>query len=127
MVAAGIHVDRSGAGVVVEVYPGASLRRWGLDTAGYRTATVARERLVTALEVDAPWLDITGFHEIMVESGDAFDAVIAALAARASWLGLCEAPPPEHTALARREGWIALPDGMLAALISSRGDGAKSP
>ena len=127
MVAEGIHVDRSGTGVVVEVYPGASLRRWGLDTSGYRTETRARARLVTALEADAPWLDVAGFQELIISSADALDAVIAALAARASWLGLCAGPPPEYSAVARREGWIALPDGLLAALIPPRVDGAKSP
>ena len=118
MLAAGIHVDRSGAGAVVEVYPGASLRRWGLDTSGYRTDTGSRERLLCALEVAAPWLHLAGFRPLIIESGDAFDAVIAALAARASWLGLCEAPPPEYAALARHEGWIALPDGALDALLA---------
>lgn len=38
----GIEVDRSGAGAVVEVYPGASLRLWQLPTAGYRTDPAAR-------------------------------------------------------------------------------------
>jgi hypothetical protein len=34
--ASGRPVDRSGSGHVVEVYPAASLRRWGLDHPGYK-------------------------------------------------------------------------------------------
>jgi hypothetical protein len=70
---AGVEVDRSGAGLAVEVYPGAS--------------------------------------------ADAFDAVIAALAARNAALGAYSLPPAELTGRAGREGWIALPTGGIDDLV----------
>ena len=52
--------DRSGAGVVVEVYPAAAMRRWGLATAGYKAdraqAIPALSALVDALREAAPGL-----------------------------------------------------------------------
>jgi len=52
------------------------------------------------------------------ESNDCFDALIAALVARASALGLCEEIPGELLETAEREGWIALPlVGSLERLI----------
>ncbi|WP_286793354.1 hypothetical protein [Microbacterium sp. UBA3394] len=57
----------------------------------------------------------------MVSSGDALDAVVAALAARAALLGRFDAPAPEHQERAEREGWIALPAGGLVDLISPAG------
>ncbi|MCS5720049.1 DUF429 domain-containing protein [Herbiconiux sp. CPCC 205763] len=113
---AGIDVDRSGSGRVVEVYPGASLRLWGFDTSGYRTDADSRRRVLTLLSTEAPWLDLAGFADLMVVSGDAFDAVIAALAARSAALGLYEPPASGVLEQARREGWIALPTGALRDL-----------
>lgn len=115
---AGFDVDRSGSGRVAEVYPGAGLRLWGLDTAGYRVDAEARRRLLGRLTGEAHWLDLAGFEERMIASGDAFDAVVAALEARASALGRATAPPPEHLAQARREGWIALPTVPLRDLAN---------
>ena len=116
--ARGVAVDRSGSGVVVEIYPGASLRLWGFDTTGYRVSAAARELLLTRVLDAAPWLDLQGHAELMVRSGDAFDAVIAALASRSAALGHYEPPPAQHLARARREGWTALPTTPLAALIA---------
>jgi predicted nuclease with RNAse H fold len=104
-----LDVDRSGAGVVVEVYPGATLRQWGIDTTSYRTERHARSRLVDELQQRARWLDLGPFREELIASADAVDAVVAALSARASALGLCRRPPAEFEQLARVEGWIALP------------------
>ena len=119
MNSAGLDVDRSGSGTMVEVYPGASLRQWGFDTTGYRVSLDARPRLVALLRERAAWLEIGGFAELMMKSADALDAVVAALAARASAVGICPPPPPEHALLARTEGWIALPPvGSLTALVS---------
>jgi predicted nuclease with RNAse H fold len=114
--ARGVDVDRSGRGVVVEIYPGASLRLWGFDTAGYRVSAEARESLLAQVLDAAPWLDLNGHADLMVRSGDAFDAVIAALASRSAVLGHSDAPRPEQLARARREGWVALPTQPLAAL-----------
>lgn len=114
--ARGVQVDRSGAGVVVEIYPGASLRLWGFDTTGYRVGAPARELLLAQVLDAAPWLDLQHHAGLMVRSGDAFDAVIAALASRSAALGHYGPPAPEQLARARREGWTALPTAPLAAL-----------
>ncbi|WP_066043073.1 DUF429 domain-containing protein [Herbiconiux solani] len=116
-----LDVDRSGAGLVAEVYPGASLRLWGLDTAGYRTDPDSRRRLLAQLAAAAPWLDLAGQDERMIASGDAFDAVVAALATRSAALGRATAPEEDVLDQARREGWIALPTGALMDLPDAGG------
>jgi hypothetical protein len=113
----GIVIDRSGAGKIVEVYPGASLRLWGLATAGYRASQDVRLQLLEQLQLQAPWFEPGGFSDLMVESCDAFDAVVAALATRSAALGRYEKPAEELIDQARIEGWIALPNGPLGELI----------
>lgn len=115
---AGIDVDRAGSGVVVEVYPGASLRLWGFPTTGYRTASESRSVLLRMIAEAAPWLDLGGSADLMVASADAFDAVIAALAARNAALGGYAPPPPAQLERAGREGWIALPTGSISDLVA---------
>jgi hypothetical protein len=58
LAAAAAPVDRSGAGVVVEVYPAAALKQWGLTYRRYKgTAnTTVRHQLVDTLTAAAPWL-----------------------------------------------------------------------
>jgi hypothetical protein len=109
----GCAVDRTGAGRLVEVYPAAALRLWGLASTGYKrrdgratlTALLAQlgRRTHGWLELDAAARRLCG------ASDDALDALVAALVARAAALGLCEPPPPEHADRAAREGWVALP------------------
>lgn len=118
MAEAGMPVDRSGSGRMVEIYPGASLRLWGLTTTGYRTDAESRRCLLQAIQAKAPWLEVGSFASAMVASADAFDAVVAALAARNAALGGYLPPPPEVAARAAREGWVALPTGPLSDLIS---------
>ena len=120
MAHSGIPIDRSGAGKVVEVYPGASLRLWGFATAGYRNSADVRANMLTQLKAAAPWFDAGNFGDLMVQSCDAFDAVIAALATRSAALGRFEKPSAELKQQARIEGWIALPNGPLAELISEK-------
>jgi predicted nuclease with RNAse H fold len=114
----GIQIDRSGAGVVAEVYPGATLRVWGFDTTGYRKSVDERKRLLGQILEQANWLDTSSFESLMLESCDAFDAVIAALASRAAFLGLSEPPTQSQMSQARIEGWIALPVGKISELIA---------
>ncbi|SDO21190.1 Protein of unknown function [Cryobacterium flavum] len=117
--AAGIPVDRAGSGVVAEIYPGASLRLWGFSTTGYRTDAARRSHLLAEIQDAAPWLDLGPHAPHMITSADAFDAVIAALAARSAALGFYEPPAPAMLDRARREGWIVLPNGPLAELLPS--------
>lgn len=107
--AAGVVIDRAGFGGVVEVYPAGSLKIWGFDTAGYRASADSRSALLDAISSKSPWIDFSEFREMMVESCDAFDAVIASLAARAAAIGSATMPSDDELAIARIEGWIALP------------------
>ena len=101
--------DRTGRGLVVEVYPAATLRCWGFDIAGYKTEATKRSDLLDALLTRLPWLDLGGHEHTLRDSDDAFDSLIAALAARAAATHRASTPPPQHHAQAAREGWIALP------------------
>jgi hypothetical protein len=106
-------VDRSGAGRLVEVYPAAALRLWGLASTGYkrREGRVSLAALLAGLRRRTRgWLELdVAARRLCGASDDALDALIAALVARAAALGLCEPPPPEHAERAAREGWVALP------------------
>ncbi|MHA7282052.1 DUF429 domain-containing protein [Arthrobacter sp. TMS2-4] len=115
--ALGTPVDRSGGGTAVEVYPAATLRGWGFDTRGYKTDGGMREALLGRILARAPWFDLRPTtRQLLISSDDAFDAVIAALAARAHALGRTHPVPREFREQARREGWIALPVGRLEEL-----------
>jgi predicted nuclease with RNAse H fold len=114
---AGVNVDRSGDGTACEVYPGATLRLWGFDTAGYRTEDNKRAKLLEKLKAQAPWLDLSSFEDQMLDSTDCFDAVIAALAARAVALGAYSKPSKDQLDKAKVEGWICLPSGGISTLI----------
>lgn len=110
-------VARSGSGRVVEVYPGASLRVWGLSRANYKVDAAVRGEAVAHLQRAAPWLELGPAEHDMVRSDDAFDAVIAALIARAHAVGGTHAVPAELREQADREGWIALPAVALETII----------
>ncbi len=121
LAARGEPVDRTGKGRWVEVYPAAALRRWGLSSHGYKGpgGRDRRRDLLHQLESLADgWLRLRGEARGACEASDhCFDAMIAALVARAVALGLCEPIPVESAALADKEGWIALPKaGSLQVL-----------
>lgn len=115
---AGIDIDRTGDGVVIEIYPGATLRVWGFDVAGYRNSPTIREQIVTEITTRAPWLEVEEFRPVLIESCDAFDSVIAALATRSAALGFYDRPLGDDRARAAVEGWIALPTRGIEALVS---------
>jgi predicted nuclease with RNAse H fold len=111
-----------GSGIVVEAYPAAALRRWDRPSRGYKgkANSEARVSLVTGfLAQTKAWLavdDEQAGH--CLASDDAFDALIAALVARAAAVGLVEPVPEMDRLAARREGWIAVPlEGSLGALV----------
>ncbi|MEU1883078.1 DUF429 domain-containing protein [Streptosporangium sp. NPDC020072] len=111
-------VDRAGNGVVVEVYPAASLRCWGLTSNGYKRAANLGTLglLVDQLQETASWLDLGTHEQLCRRSDDATDAVVAAITARAAALGRVTTPTQEQAPTARSEGWIALPTGALRDL-----------
>lgn len=104
--------DRSGDGRVYETYPALALKRWGLTDTGYK-GRARRDRLsalVDALLSRAPWLVLDPAAEALIRRvDDAFDAVVAALIARAARLGLATPPSDEQHAAAISEGWIVIP------------------
>ncbi|MFS0792508.1 DUF429 domain-containing protein [Microbacterium sp. 1P10AE] len=108
---AGFPVDRAAEGRLFEVYPGGTLRIWGFDTTRYRVDAARRAALLAVLQQRSPWFDARPFAALAVASADAFDAVIAALATRAAAAGRFVRPEPADLEVARREGWVALPDG----------------
>ncbi|PSL37261.1 uncharacterized protein DUF429 [Labedella gwakjiensis] len=112
----GVDVDRSGSGGIAEVYPGGSMRLWGIRVDGYRTDADRRAEAVEALTTAAPWLDLGGCLPLLRGSTDAFDALVAALATRAAATGRADSPPPHLAETAAREGWVALPTTPLAEL-----------
>jgi len=112
----GVEVDRSGSGLVVEVYPAASLRIWGFDTKGYRDSASRRAELLDELRARAPYLDLGDFREKLVESCDSFDSLFAGISARAAALGFTYPPNPEQFEAAKLEGWVALPNAELRKL-----------
>jgi hypothetical protein len=74
--------------------------------------------LLDAIKHSAPWFEPGGFAELMIESCDAFDSVIANFAARSAQMGLSTRPPRELAGQARKEGWIALPESSLGKLLT---------
>jgi predicted nuclease with RNAse H fold len=129
LAAAGQPVDRAGSGVVVEVYPAAALKHWGLPYRRYKgTANAAvRHQLVDLLAAQAPSLRLGEFNQACRRSDHALDAVIAGLNARAAALRRATGPPAEHAAAAQTEGWIALPTTELADLTRDEPDPRTDP
>jgi predicted RNase H-like nuclease len=126
--AAGEPLQRGGDGRIIEVYPEAALRCWGLspaltseDPGGYKGKSGAsrarRSRLVDSLlEQTRGWLTVdSSAVQIMRDSDDQLDALLCALIARAADLGRLQ--PVGDPASAATEGWIRLPlCGPLSAL-----------
>lgn len=108
---AGRPVDRTGGGLLVEVYPAAALRLWGLASRSYKGVSnrPALKLLVDELQGALPSLAWEEHDRACRESDDAFDAVVCALLARAASLGLTAGPPVHLTKRAASEGWIHLP------------------
>ncbi len=118
-------VDRTGCtGKVAEVYPMTALVQWGWyadprvmvlkpkngSRASYKTGTHAhhlRRRFLAHLQLDAPWLQLnkTLMSELL-KSDDVFDALIAALMARAVDSNLTLRPTAAEMNQAAAEGWI---------------------
>ena len=117
----GESIDRRGGDRFVETYPAVALHIWGFPSHGYKGTEGAkvRARLVSALaERTADWLMLSEEDRARCKaSDDMLDSLVAALVARAAAIDRCEPIPPGDHALAREEGWIALPrPGSLESL-----------
>jgi hypothetical protein len=122
LAAAGQPVDRAGGGRVVEVYPAAALKYWGLPHQGYKRnkeeATIVRGQALDRLRAKLPALVLDGDAlDRCRRSDDAFDALVCALVARAAGLRLTTPPAPgDQAERAHVEGWIHLPTNDLPDL-----------
>jgi predicted nuclease with RNAse H fold len=117
--AAGLAVDRAGRGVVVEVYPKASLKRWNLlPQRSYKQSAhpEAVAAVLAGLTSAAPWLDLGDCAPAVGHSHDVLDALIAGLTARAADKGLTCQPDESQRDAAETEGWIAVPCSALDEL-----------
>ena len=122
--AAGVDVDRSGAtGRVVEVYPAATLRAWGLVSSRYkgRANTAACRSLAGELAGRCGRLGTAAAAALEGCDDNRLDAFVCALVARAVLMGATTGPSPEQLDAARREGWIHLPTVGLAEVIDATG------
>ena len=115
--AAGVDVGRVN-GTTVEVYPAAACKFWGLPYRNKKDPAVLDEA-VAALRTAAPWLDLGAHTATLTTHHDAFDAVIAALLARAVALGATFPPDDDERAVAEREGWVHVPTVPLSALVQT--------
>ena len=100
---------RDGSDRVIEVYPAAALRRWGLERPGYKKDAGARGWISSAIEAALPALGIAAVRVSFGASDDALDALIAALVGRAKSLDLVDPIPADDVDVALVEGWIWLP------------------
>lgn len=93
-------------GLLVEAFPAAQLRHWGLDPNGYTKidALVARRLIVADIDRRLTIGDLD--RERILTSPDALDAVLAGFAAYAVAKGRVGVPPEAAT-----DGWIAVLDG----------------
>ncbi|HEV2068473.1 MAG TPA: DUF429 domain-containing protein [Acidimicrobiales bacterium] len=111
--AVGGTVDRRGLeGPVLEVYPAAARRAWGLS----------RVRSVEELEHCLPMhFEQPAIRDLCTANEHCFDALVAALVARAAALGRTSRPPAGALAVAAVEGWIHVPTCPLDELVGPRG------
>ena len=108
----GAAATRDGSSGIIEVYPAAALRRWGLPFRQYKGADgmPVRRSIVDGLLAIAP-IAFAGFHEALLASDDALDALVAALVGIAKHEELVEPLPEDAVEAAGIEGWIWLPTG----------------
>jgi hypothetical protein len=103
----GLRPGGAGGGAGAATGPGAGGRRVSYKAAG---GAAARDAMLDRLTARAPWLELSVTQRrACVETDDHFDALIAALIARAVELGATHPPPAELAADAAVEGWIHLP------------------
>jgi hypothetical protein len=112
---------RDGSTWLMEVYPAASLRAWGLPSRGYKVRRGAdaeplarRHQILDALVVAlGDRLELGEVRERCLDSDHLLDALIAALTVLVVRAGGTTWPLPEQRSIAQAEGWIHVPDGVL--------------
>lgn len=111
---------RDGTDRLVEVYPAASLKIWGISARRYKgrgtPESEVRDDILSQLTAAAPWLDLDAHRDQLIASDDLLDSVIASLTARAAARQATLLPSPDQSLAAREEGWVHLPTGSLTNL-----------
>ena len=122
---AGSAPDRSGAGMIAEVYPAAALALWDLPHRGYKgpKGRPVRDEIVRGLRDKAgARLNISRFSRLLSENDHCLDALLCALVTIAVFTGRClsESTPQSSSerSLANEEGWIQLPIADLATILA---------
>lgn len=123
--------DKSGKhGRFFEVYPAATLKKWGLPFNGYKSdgqrgagaALARRGEIIAAL---SQIFTNTRIPDSYAESDHALDALVSSLTARAAALGRTVQPDLAEEECARREGWIHIPSfASPAECVTASGSGA---
>jgi predicted nuclease with RNAse H fold len=124
MAEAGVDVDRSGTtGRVIEAYPAAALRVWGLASSKYKGPENVAACRFLAVEVTNQCGALRSSAESCLSGcdDDGLDAFICALVARAALAGQTTRPDPADLDVARREGWIHVPTGGIAEIVAAGG------
>jgi predicted nuclease with RNAse H fold len=120
LVEAGVAVDRSGlSGRVIEAYPAAALRVWGLTHSKYKGTANAVACSTLAGEVAQRCGPLGAAVAARLDGcdDDGLDALICALIARAALDGNTTRPGPEQAEVAAREGWIHIPTVGLDRIV----------
>ena len=115
----GVPVDRSGVtGRVIEAYPAAALRVWGLSSSKYKGTTNAEACRNLAVELTGRCGPLSPAAAACLDGcdDDGLDGFVCALVARAALAGNTTRPAPEHFEVARREGWIHVPTVDLESI-----------
>ena len=98
---------REGRGLLVETFPAAQLKAWGLPHQRYNgsdaVAVQNRRRILAGLRSRCDWTAIA--ERTMLACADALDALLCGLAARAVTVGALKVAPPPGV---EPEGWIAV-------------------
>lgn len=96
--------DASSPGLLVEAFPAAQLRQWGLPHDRYNGPANLKTRRQLIYQLKKRLTLPTRFCKVMLASADALDAVICAFAARAVASGALASLPPND--IPEDEGWI---------------------
>lgn len=118
--------ERDGSQGVFEVYPALALHRWIGASSGYKgkKGAAKRHEMVEKFQRKVPWLELP---QACRDDDDQFDALVAAVIAKACTSGLVDPIPAELREAARREGWIACPaHDALTRMVRSTRDQTKS-
>ena len=94
---------------LIEAFPAAQLRHWGLEYEGYNGpgGQVTRAAIVADLKANRGLHFSMGLEDTVLGDADALDAVVSCYAARAVRVNQLGSPLPPFDAW-RQEGWIAV-------------------